>query len=255
MVNYLIEKFKDSPELFVSLAAFILVWITFRVSFGIIKKSILATIREELDLLGRWLGNAYDDNSNNKWWYDPLHMVVGLNRATSIQNYLSNVYISLLSRDLLVALTGLNQGLARFNQHLERQISFVTNNKLTIDAYNAVINDLKNISLSQNDIYCKIQNGKQSEAPYPKDVAYFLEYIYKLNKLLHTDGIGGKGYYDDAQNGKRFPTPHQSYLLAEKALKKEEAKEYLSLKNWLWLFADGFVIAIILFTLSLLTDK
>jgi hypothetical protein len=247
-----IKNLSSNPAFIVSLSVFILAWLTFRFSISAIRKSLLSGLREEIDLIGRWIGNSYDENSNSKKWYNPLYMVIGLNRSFGLQAFFSNAYLSLLGKNLLISLTTLNQGIGRFNQHLQRYLDFVSNHSLSIKAYNIAKADLKNVKISQNDIYCKIQESKQKNSPYSKEIAEFLEYVYTLNKALHVDGIGTYGYYSDP-NGKQFPTPYQSFILADKALVSEESKRYFSWENRAWLFADFAVLAIIVFSIWLIS--
>ncbi|EKD99843.1 MAG: hypothetical protein ACD_22C00166G0009 [uncultured bacterium] len=229
-------------------------WVLYRLNQYLLRNSLLKTLSTELKWIGMWFGNKYDRNSHDRNWYHPSSMVIGLKNLIGIQTILSGNCINLFSTDLIKNLSYLYGGLNRFNQHVERHTTFVHADP---SLYARACKELENISFSittprgytvgipDETLKSYIESSLNGKGPLPQDVAMFIDQVYKSNKWLHTDGIAGDIYYNEANE---VPTPYLCYKLTSVSLTKENAYSALRYPGFHWIM-DALVFFLVLLSL------
>lgn len=225
----------------------IVVWFTYRSQRFEERKRILTSLKSMMKYSGYWFNASYDENSHNFNWYDPTKSVY----PVDISQLPSILTSNLLSKALVKYLSYFIQLVRRFNHRID-----IFNNYIYSDLslYKKSEDFLKRLDKTPaRTSYIELKNlidtGKD------EDLKSYFNHVYFLQKLIHTDGIGGQDFYDDD-----FPRLHLCFTKLKELLKKEdEIKDSLFHGSWNLILADILLIClplliIILFFLQFLNN-
>jgi len=231
-------------ELSLAVIGAFVTWLIFRLSQFNTRNSLLKSLKFELKIIGRWLSGSYTNDSTNREWYYPLHMVIGLRKSIVTPSILASDKTLLFSDELIENLGFLNAGIERFQQHLERYLSFITANPLLTARACKELDEIGfDLGVEEKFIKSLVEQGLSGKGVLSKRVSVFIDRVYGLNKELHFDGIANDSYYPDKVNGRKFPKPHMSYILALKSCENEERKPLCFFPKF-YIFVD---VAMLLF--------
>ncbi len=214
-------------------------WWQYRKNVHDERKRILISLRSLLNVTKHWISTGYAEGVKKPAWFDPGISVYKINFSV-ISGFLNS---NLLPERFSKLLTYFIQLTERFNQRIEICIGYTYSDlDLFFQASDFARDHLRNQNLSNKpflsyeECFTKVEGLKKTN----KQLYDYLSKLYRLQEIIHTDGIGDNSYYEET-----FPKLHKCYLELDCALKAEEAQTRGLLKNDpAYLLGDVFLILV-----------
>lgn len=231
------------PEIFLAALAVLGAWIQYRIVIFNERKRILVSLRALLNISQWWIGTSYSEYTNKSEWFDPGKSVYKIDTSI-IPNIISS---NLIKKELSKQLSYFIQLVNRFNQRIDMYCQYVFSDidlflKATLFVNDNLVDDKKNY-LSYENCLKKVENLSIKK----EDLRLFnyLEKVYRLQKIIHMDGIGDEGYYVNENIKSKFPKLHRCYLELDCMLKHEELNRKQFLRDdSLYLIGDILLLII-----------
>jgi hypothetical protein len=202
-------------EIFLAALAIAAAWLQYRINIINERERILKSLSALLDVVGKWAGASYSTNYNDRNWFDPGRSVYKID-VSIVPNIISS---SLIEKELSSLLTYFVELICRLNQRIDTYDQFIYSDvNLFLKA--SSLFDKKLQYLNYEDCYYEIEKLKNTEDEKDSILHDYIDKVYRLNKIVHVDGIGDNRYYID-----KFPTLHKCFLELGCELKNEESKK------------------------------
>lgn len=151
------------------------------------KIEVLKKLLGELEAIGMWASQEYDDKSHSEAWFDPR---VSVNLPPSDETYQFHWERSfaIFGRKIFKKLKHLAYSLMAFSSYLDIPRRHIDGNVLLTTSIIKKMQDEAQRTNQRVFNPCKIQG----ENKLTEEEASFIIELYNLNKCVHVEGIGNK---------------------------------------------------------------
>lgn len=241
MIQISIPILSVSVEVFLAALSVFLVWILYRVQQWDEKKRIMNSLGALIDYAGEWFNGSYDEYSCNPAWFDPSKSVYPVD-IIQVPNIINS---NLVSPDLTKQLSFFIELVRRFNHRIEVFNSFVYSDPKILQKSLAFY-----LTLSDNEKNSYIKIREKIEVQ-DEEIQRYLNHIYFLQKIIHTDGIGNNSSYNE-----KFPMLHKCFIDIKTVVEHErKIKNNLFRGRWYFILFDLMFFCIPLFLIVLFATE